>query len=196
MASSTQIVNMALLKVGHGPLISLDLDESEVAVTARVVYDLCLDDMLAAHPWNFANQRVSLPQLTYTQVGDAWTYAYQLPNDCLRVHSVEPLGAQFEINGRVLLCNLAPPVVVTYMRRESDTTMFTPLFSMALVYRLAMEFSTTLSARDTHTSNFTQQYFGKLQEAKAADGQEEGPRYEDDNPLAAQRRWHDEEGTF
>lgn len=196
MASSTQIVNMALVKVGQGSLTSLELDESEVAVTARVVYDLCLDDMLAAHPWNFANQRVSLPALSFTQVGTAWTKAYQLPNDCLRVHSLEPLGAQFEVNGRVLLCDVAAPAIVTYMKRESDTTFFPPLFTMALVYRLAMEFSTTLSARDSHTSNFTQQYFSKLQEAKAADGQEEGPRYEDYSPLAIDRRWADDEGTF
>ena len=196
MASSTQIVNMALVKVGQGALTSLELDESEVAVASRIIYDLCIEDMLAAHPWNFANQRVSLPELSYTQIGSAWTRAYQLPNDCLRVHSLEPLGAQYEVNGRVLLCDVEAPAVITYLKRELDTTVFPPLFTMALVYRLAMEFSTTLSARDTHTSNFTQQYFGKLQEAKAADGQEEGPRYEDHNPLAIDRAWFDDEGAF
>lgn len=189
MASSTQIVNMALLKVGHAPLTSLELDESEVAVSARVVYDLALEDMLGSHPWNFSNVRVSVPELVYTQVGTAWVHAYQLPSDCLRVHSIEPHGAEFEVNGRVLLCNQGAPLVMTYMRKVTDTSEFSPMFTMAFVYRLAMEFSTTLSARDTHTSNFTQQYFSKLQEAKTFDGQEEGPRYEDFAPLTYDRWW-------
>jgi hypothetical protein len=189
MANKADIVNYALLKLGHSPVISVETDTTETGVAARAVYDLSLQDLLAAHPWNFATIRTSLAELVHTQVGSQWTHAYQVPNDCLRILMVEPEGVQYTVNGRMILANTGAPLVIVYLKNETDTSLYSPQFSIALSYRIAMELSTALSGRDSFKAAFTQEYFQKLQEAKATDGLEEGPTYEDHNPFGVGRFW-------
>ncbi|MGL5934106.1 MAG: hypothetical protein ACRCZI_00635 [Cetobacterium sp.] len=189
MASKTDIVNLALAKIGHTPLQSLDLDESDVATVARAIYPLCLDDLLTSHTWNFATTRTALAELVYTPVSDTWGHAYQLPSDCLRLVMVEPAGVEFAVEGSRILTNEAAPLVVVYLQRADDAAAYSPQFTMALAYRMAMEFASGLSGKDAHLASFTNMYLTKLQEAKTTDGQEAGPIYEDHAPLSTGRIW-------
>src|SRR5215475_7420763 len=100
--SNVDIVNMALIRLGQATIDAFD-QENDTARAASVLYFRNRDALLRKIPWNFARKWVSLAQLNTAPVGldiitpsDRGTgqvnfgYAYQLPNDCLRVHRFSP----------------------------------------------------------------------------------------------------------
>jgi hypothetical protein len=55
-----ELVNLALLKIGHSNGIATLADQSEAAVTASLVYDHTLRATLRAFPWPFATKYLAL----------------------------------------------------------------------------------------------------------------------------------------
>ena len=83
MASQVQVCNLANLRLGEAPITSMT-DGSKAAVAYSNNWDTILDIVLRDHPWNFATKRVQLSQLDTVPTW-GYSYAYQLPGDCLRV---------------------------------------------------------------------------------------------------------------
>lgn len=184
MASDVQIVNAALVNLGHEPIQSL-LDESDQARAANAVYDICRDDALAAYPWNFATKRFQLAELVITLNTDEWAKAYQEPVDCLRVLYIEPKGTRFRVEeGGRILTNQGGPIKGAYIARVTDTTRYSPSFIQAFVYRLDMDLSTALTARDGYKKDFAALFQGAIRDAKSTDAQEGSGVIEDWSPLA------------
>lgn len=169
MASKIQIVNYALRLLGAGRLTALD-DDVEQARVADDVYDICLDDVLVDHNWNFATKRDDLAALE-----DAPEFGfdvqYQLPNDCLRVVQMQDLDSVYKVEGRYLLTNEGEANII-YIAQITDTTKFSPKFVSCLAARLAAEMAFPLTSSKTKEQLMWGIYKEKITEARFVDGME------------------------
>lgn len=95
MASKIDIVSSALQKLGHSPVSSLD--EDDPTVMASAAYDVIYPALLVRHRWRFAVKKALLARLTSAPLNE-WTYAFQVPTDCLLPIGVYPKAA-YEIYG-------------------------------------------------------------------------------------------------
>jgi len=186
MASDVQIANAALMKLGHEPIVSFN-DESDQARAVNAVYDICRDDVLSAHDWNFATKHVQLAEVVQTVATDEYAHFYQLPSDYIRILYVEPIGEKFAVRDGQIYTDASSPIKVAYIARVTDSGRFSANFVGAFVYRLCAELVTALTARDGYQRDFWGLYAGKIQEAKSTDGLEGSGVVEDDNPLGLAR---------
>jgi hypothetical protein len=170
MASKLEIINKALLELGDAVIGDLDENSTE-ALIARNTFDQERDDLLDEHPWRFAQTRHIPPELSPAP-SFGYDHRYQLPNDCIRVISVNDIDDElWEVEGRELLTD-ENPVEIVYTRRVEETGLWSPRFTATLVKRLAgiwaepLTSSTSLADRIEKRSDRTER------RAKSADGQE------------------------
>jgi hypothetical protein len=184
--SDTDIANFALTRLGHAAIVNMTLDDSDEARAVNAIYTMCRDEVLAAHPWNFATRWSVLATIAGVPANPNYTARYQMPTNALKVWSLQTEGYSWVVEGQEILTDLASPVAQTTYR-VTDSASFNPNFAMALAYRLAAELCNTLTARRGNAQDYWQLYAGKLQEAKTSDGMEGSPLLEDSNPLALAR---------
>lgn len=77
------IANLALSKIGAKIIASVD-ENTPNAIKVKTVWDYVLDEVLQAKDWRFSKTRVELATIT-TEPVFAYSYAYQLPADFLRL---------------------------------------------------------------------------------------------------------------
>lgn len=147
MASEVEIANLALANLGdRATVASLDPPEgSAQAEHCARFYPVARDALLELHPWNFATRRAALALLAETPV--AWLYAYSLPADCIKVQAVqlpesttdstEHFAIGLNDDGQRVLYTNIDEAVVRYTARVEDTTLFTPLFTLTLSWKLS-----------------------------------------------------------
>lgn len=87
MASTVEVVNLALSNIRAGSINSLD-EGSLQAQVAKLKYPFMRDRLLREIPWQFNRKLRALSTLT-TDVFN-WAYAYQYPVDCLKIHRLVP----------------------------------------------------------------------------------------------------------
>lgn len=173
MASVTSICNSALAKIGAGRIISID-DPSEGAKLCKEQYTKNKEDLIAAHPWNFAIARVSLAQLPDAPVFQ-YKYAYQIPVDCLRVLQVNTSNSvEWEREGSSLVTD-SDGVYIRYIKNV-DESLFSPLFAEVLAVKLAYDISYSLVQSVQLREQLRNDYKEKLREARSYDAQEGGVR--------------------
>lgn len=152
MASSVDIANLTLSHLGESPLITaLSPVPSGGAwsKTMAVFYPIARDALLEMHDWRFAVRRQALSELDLgTDQPDTWDYAYALPSDCLKPRRVLVPGAdddsvgedfktEIKSDGTQLIYTNAAEAILVYTKLITDTTKFTPLFTLALSRLLA-----------------------------------------------------------
>jgi len=172
MASEVEICNLAMTVLGADRITSLS-DNTENARRLTAIYDDCLNDVLRAHPWNFAITRVKLSLLVTTPLF-GYDYEFQLPTDCLRVIEVSD-GSQpimdFKIEGRKLLLNY-DSVYIKYIANVTDPNQYTSQFIFVLSSRLAAELAYAITNNKTTAELLTKVYMDRLQKCKETDAQE------------------------
>lgn len=176
MVSEVDVCNRALLKIHARQISRLDPPEdTEESQACFTVYEQLRDEVLRAHPWNFAVKLATLNKLSDAPLFD-FNYAYQLPSDCLRVLKLKETDYRnrYKIIGNQLHTNL-DGVNIKYTKRETDTTLFDPLFVSALATRIAMELCYALAGSAERTAQLEAEYIRILREAKRRDGQEGTP---------------------
>jgi hypothetical protein len=170
--SVISICNSALIKIGGERIAALSDDTLEGQL-CNEQYDKLRDEVLRAHPWNFAIRRVSLAK-TATVPAFEFENEYQLPSDVLRVLRLENQDSRFKIEGDKLLCN-DDDVKILYIAREEDTTKYDAIFKEALALRMAAEFAYSLVQSSSLQQNMTRAYQMMLRDARTADAQEGTP---------------------
>jgi len=148
MASKVQIAKLALQHIGDKYDITSLSEATPEAEQVNLVFDDVRDMTLRAHPWKFA-VKYSSPAALVAGPPDVvnWTYAFTYPADCLKVlNIVNPLGRDkkpvpFEIandasDNKVIMANEEEPTL-RYIKQETDSEKYDPLFVMALSYRIA-----------------------------------------------------------
>ena len=150
MASQTEIVNRALLKLGGSPITSI-ADNSKAARVMGGLWDTVRKSELTKRFWNFALARTSLAALS--DVPD-WGFGvkYQLPIDFLKLVQVNDFfvspGLQdyrnmddspWAIEGQELLTDFGAPLKIRYVRDITDPGTFDALFCEVMASKLAYE---------------------------------------------------------
>lgn len=166
MASEVEICNVALAHLGDTATVaSLDPPEgSAQAEHCARFYPIARDSLLEMHAWNFATARVRLAEIV--SEWPQWRYAYAVPADFMRALAVLPADSIDDLNmpaivtpalttlpsaGRVprpyvietdstsnlVILTNEPDALLRYVREVSDTTRFSPLFTMTLTHLLA-----------------------------------------------------------
>ena len=152
--SKIDICNQALLKVGADLIASLDTSTAtddgaiRTAKMCNALYDQALDEILRIYTWNCCVARAT-PTLLGESPAFGYDYAFQLPNDCLRVIRVFDNTSNYSnrlswvIEGKKILCD-TQTVYIKYIARPDDVGILDSLCASALICNLAIKLSVTL----------------------------------------------------
>lgn len=174
--SPVEICNLALARIGVSMFIS-SLDEgSNEASVMNMVYGPTLERLLAEMPWNFATRYVELQDIGTPPGG--WLYRFQYPNDCLVIRRVydgtpsdvlrEPfLVTEDATNGGLSVCANIQSPMAEYTARITAVALFSPVFTNALIWALASEAATPLSANADLAKSAAAAYQSVLHDAFA-----------------------------
>lgn len=167
--TKTGICNAALRLLGAARITAIS-DATEPARILTDVYDMIQDEVLAAHPWNFAIKRDSLTELG-TAPEFKYAHAFQLPADCLRIIKMEDDEAIFERESDTLVTD-ETTAKIKYIARITDTTKYTPAFISMFAQRLAAEIAYPITNSAKTVETMYKLYIEKLKIAKGVDAQE------------------------
>lgn len=141
MASSTDIANRALQKLGASIITSL----TEASVNARacnLVYDKVRRSELRRHTWNFSVKRENLAASNVPPLFGPKFY-YPLPTDFLRLLAPDPQMNREEldwtIEGRNIVTSQEAPLQIRYVSDVTDVNTFDDLFRESMASRMALE---------------------------------------------------------
>lgn len=147
MATDVQLCSRALVSIGSSAIASFSDGTMESNVASQL-YATTRDNLLGAWSWRFATKRAAITTPTTTPAAD-WEYAFTLPADCLRVLSVgeyadgstqqDSGGLDYDVADGVILAGVGK-IVLRYVYRIAEAG-FRPYFELALVRKLAAEFS-------------------------------------------------------
>ena len=103
-SSPADVINLALRRIGYRLRVGNLLDGSEAASQALDIYAQTRDELLRQSDWGFAERNTALTVLKSAPAGGyfppnlwssaypplPWSYAYDYPEDCLKVRAVKP----------------------------------------------------------------------------------------------------------
>lgn len=201
MNTSTEVVNGALLRAKSTKFITdLDSEDTDQANALRIIYEQARRSLLD-YPcqWNFAKRRFALVQLAETPP-DAWAYVYAIPDDLIRAWEVPPAGMRsyrrdqiipFELgnNGvrKVLYCD-QPNAELVYTADVSSVNLFSPRFTEALMWRVALDYVLSTSNNSTLLSTAERWFAVAIGSAMASNHNERGMEAEPLPDTAAARQ--------
>jgi hypothetical protein len=152
-------------------------------------WPLVRDNVLRAHPWNFAITRDVLApvSLTPTEMVKQWgfTSKFAFPTDLLRLVEVRDLStSEYQVEGRCILANTTA-LYIRYVRREDDPNKYDSQFFEAAATYLAHEMCEAITQSNTKRAALMGEYEDHLSKAKGIDGQENPPApFEEDDWIA------------
>jgi len=176
------LCSKALIKLGASSITSFNENTAEAQV-ARQLYVPIRDGLLSSYPWRFATAQTSLARLLEKPTAD-FAYAYQLPNDFLRVLSAgcgRGQGLNYRIYQQTLQTN-APNVILTYLFLPLEEN-FPAFFDELLIAKLAAEFCLPLTESTSRTEFLSKQANNLFAQAKLIDAQQSLPQSIIDFPL-------------
>lgn len=160
MASKTQIVNIAMARIGASKqLANVDTETSREAIMARTFFDDDVKFVLRDFPWPWATSYIDLSLVsgsTTTRTNRDWQYAYRYPSDCLFVRRlvIEGLGrndpnpAPYAIGrdtqGRLIYTDEAT-AQIEYTAAIQDPAEFDSLFVSMLAWKIGSGLAPSLS---------------------------------------------------
>ncbi|PZP15022.1 MAG: hypothetical protein DI607_07815 [Sphingomonas hengshuiensis] len=176
MASDVTICNMALSHIGESTQVAMidPPDNSVYAGLCATFYGVARAELIERGNWSFTLKRTTIAAVANPST--AWTFAYALPSDCLKVVRVletggtdDAEGAAFTIEGGVLFTDQENAEVV-YCRDVTDANAFSPTFIVSLSYLLASYLAGPIvkGAEGTKVADAMRQRSGVLGSASAA----------------------------
>lgn len=176
---------MALAEIGRGAQITAMDEATQAARACKLRYPYARDAVLRSYPWNFAAKRAELAA-NATAPAFEYTYAYDLPADCLNVNEVfEGNAEKWVVENGQILTDMSAPIYIKYTWRVVSPASFDPLFVEALAARIASNIAVQLSESVSRAQSLWQVYQAKLIEARRRDAQEGQPEQ------LPQGSWHD-----
>jgi hypothetical protein len=174
------ICRIALSWLGANPIISLEVteDDSLEAQLCKDNYEGARDAVLEEADWTFAMAEARITALVN---GPLWLDGnfFQLPSDCLRVVDVlDTSGISFdvwEIKSRKVIVD-ADAIFISYIRRCTDPTQFSPTFVQALAARLAAILAPAITNSKTVAESMWTLYAKSITVAQTNDGIQGGDK--------------------
>ena len=169
------LCSRALIRLGANAITSFNDGTAESEI-AGALYAPVRDAVLSAYPWTFAHAQNQLTKLSEVPEAD-YANAFQLPNDYLRAisagQSIRGRGVNYRIARGTLQSN-TDEVVLTYIYRPEEEE-FPPFFDMALISRLAAEFSIPVTESTSRTQALYSLAEQEFQKARQIDAQQDSP---------------------
>lgn len=192
MASKTQIVNVALQRIGFANyLANVDTETSPAARAAQASFEIERDFVLRAFPWPFATKYETLALVDGSSddpVNNDWTFAYRFPADCLRARRIVRENGRLDTDpprfrigrdsqGRLIYSD-EEEAVLEYTVRITDPAEFDANFVSAFAWRLAWMLAPALGRVAEITKTARDNFYIELTTAKSEalnEGQQESP---------------------
>ncbi len=169
LSSEVKVANLALTSLGADRILSLT-EDSENARKVNAVFDLIRDEVLRAHPWNFAISRRSF-NLLAAAPEYGFSNAFQIQGDVLRILETESDYTKYVVEGDQVLTD-DTEFNCKCIVRVTDTTKWTTDFVTAFAARLAAELAYPIADSRTLAEQMYVVYKEKIAMAKSTDGQE------------------------
>ncbi len=169
--SEVEICNQALYLIGAERISSLSADSKEARI-CNDMYSVVRDQLIASHPWNFCIKRAQysaideLPDGVYD-----WDYAFELPADCMRITSIDDPEEPWAREADYLYANYTP-ISIRYIQKVTSVDKFSPMFTKALAYALALEIGTHITQSPTLFERLMKKADDVIRECRSFDGQE------------------------
>ena len=164
-----EIANRAITFLGGEVLTALTDDTKEGRACNRI-YEQTRDALLRDHSWNFSIKRVSIAANSTSPIWE-YTNAYDWPSDCLRIIEVDTLE-EWRVEGRQIVTDAAAPLLIAYVHRVTDASLFDTKFIEAYALRLAADIAYDISADESVAVAAENKFRQYMNEAKTVDGQE------------------------
>lgn len=154
MSSVIAICNIALTNLGKSNINSLNEPTPE-ARACNQFFDHIRDTLLQSYPWRFATITASIAEMENDKP-EEWLYSYARPADCLKVLSIGKTrrhamashsgveALPYDVLGNRIYCDVSP-AYLNYIFRQTDPAFFSPLFSEALSWHLAVRLAMPLT---------------------------------------------------
>jgi len=140
--SEVGIASAASVHLGRDPIVDFgDLEDTHAQIF-KERYPAVRDALLRSYPWNFAMHFASLAGSVLPVPQFGFTHKFELPAGgdlgwCLRLWAVEG-SAKYAVRGRDIFSTQAPPLTVSYVKREENPEIYDPIFSELLAVELAL----------------------------------------------------------
>ena len=170
--TTTDVMNLALVMAGVSkPIANIQTETSLEAQACRTFYDIARQDVLREIPWYFATKQIT-PALVANYPTPEWNYAYQYPQDAIRIHRFiswrlnnetrqsrvpyaimqpspvalsreVPQPTSYATGGLWIFTNwpgpnITIPVVLEYCYDHTNVSQWSPDYTLALAYKLAI----------------------------------------------------------
>lgn len=189
ISSEVQLANLALLRLGERTITSLE-DSTTTANACNIAYSTARDALLRRHFWNFSLKRVVLAA-DATAPSFGFQSSFPLPSDFIRVKSIYNQSSDYSIEGRNLLTDQTSSLSLVYVSKETDVTLFDPLFTDALVLLLILKIGPRIQGEGFNPAGFAQELQQVLLDAKIADAQDSSPDQLEINTFTGARTGND-----
>lgn len=177
------ICNLALDDLKQLPIKSITTPNSSTEQLCARNYDATRRECLFAHPWKFAIKRDQWTPNLSTPPLFGYLYAYDLPNDYIRLITVGDdylcdLRQQYEIENNQLLAVSGDVVFdgttkdIRYMRDVIDVTKFSPGFITYFRLKLGIRMSNKFNVSPQIKAGLKDDFKDAETEARAVNGQE------------------------
>ncbi len=184
---SVTIANLALARLGHTRIESLD-DDDPAARSVKDLWPAARDEELRLHTWGCATSSVGLPARAdggHKAMLAGFERAYPLPTDCVRVLQVGPKGFRlWRIEARDVLSDAIPPLPLRYVRRLDDAGLMDAGLVACLALRLAIMLAPRLTGDGRLGEALKRDYREAVGQARRVDAIENPPE-----PLLVQVPW-------
>lgn len=194
--SQISIWNQALGFLGARSVASAEENTPE-AIQCRRYWDSARRQALRDFPWSFAQRRAWLGRQSLPSGYEAeFSFAYALPNDCLKAHEIRHEGvspkpfslASRDEGGEPCLLTNASRALLLYTADVRQSALFDDLFSHALARKLACLVAVPLLKNNSgKVAELEKLYAESLPRAREASASELWKRPSDDSWLAARR---------
>ena len=170
--SATEIVNLALGRLGEPPVSDITDTEVKAARAGLRWYEVSRDAVLEEAPWNFAQTRATLIQDATAPLTD-WDYRYAAPTDMLVLRLVNGYPTSYastlyQLEKGFILTD-EDAVNILYTARITDVAQYPPSFVRALSFLLAADFSREITQSTKDESAMMQKYRVTLGRARRTD---------------------------
>lgn len=173
LASEVGVANLALVGLGADRIMALD-EKTENAEKVNAIFDLTRDEVLRAHPWNFALERIEFAPTANTPLYQ-YDVEYEMPGRVLRILSTESSDTDFVIEGNKVLTN-ENPFRCRCIVRVTDPVQWDEVFVTCFAARLEAELAYAIVDNASLAELKYKIYQQKLRLATGVDAQEGTPR--------------------
>lgn len=165
--SKIGLLSKALILLGEEPLNSLT-DDRYGATVGSNLFELFYENEVQSGAWRFCVKKRLLSRLVDVPVNQ-WTYAYQIPTDCLLPRGVWPFGTPYDIYGRHLYSDAAT-LDLEYLYKP-DVDQIPAYFALLMIYKLAADMAKPITESDAHAKKWLNAYNNQRGIAQYADAQ-------------------------